>query len=89
MGVLLYGLDMPAKKRPTPRDAVTLRQILLDGLARETGIGELIAELAPWPRQLQNDADSARMTIALDGPLFCRQNVLFWLVLGAGQAGGR
>jgi hypothetical protein len=29
------------------------------------------------------------MTIALDGPVFCRQNVLFWLVLGAGQAGGR
>jgi hypothetical protein len=21
-------------------------------------------------------------------PVFCRQNVLFWLVLGAGQAGG-
>jgi len=47
MGVLLYGLDMPAKKRPTPQDAVTARQILLDGLARENGIGELIAELAP------------------------------------------
>ncbi len=47
MGVLLYGLDMPAKKRPTPQDAVTARQILLDGLARENGIGELITELAP------------------------------------------
>ena len=23
------------------------------------------------------------------GPVFCRQNVLFWLVLGARQAGGR
>jgi hypothetical protein len=32
---------------------------------------------------------TARMTIALDGPVFCRQNVLFWLVRGAGQAGGR
>ncbi len=38
---------MPVKKRPTSQDAVTARQILLDGLARDTGIGELITELAP------------------------------------------
>ena len=38
---------MPAKKRPTPQDAVTARQILLDGLARDNGIGQLITELAP------------------------------------------
>ena len=37
---------MPAKKRPAPQDAVTARQILLDGLARDNGIGELITELA-------------------------------------------
>jgi hypothetical protein len=37
---------MPAKKRPTFQDAVTARQILLDGLARDNGIGELITELA-------------------------------------------
>ena len=37
-----------------------------------------------------NIRDAAEMmTIALDGPVFCRQNVLFWLVRGAGQAGGR
>jgi hypothetical protein len=44
--VLLYGLGLPAKKRPTFQDAVTARQILLGGLARDNGIGELITELA-------------------------------------------
>jgi hypothetical protein len=38
---------MPAKKRPTPQDTVTARQILLAGLARDNGIGELITELTP------------------------------------------
>jgi hypothetical protein len=37
---------MPARKRPTPQDAVTARQILLDGMARDTGISELAGELA-------------------------------------------
>jgi hypothetical protein len=45
--ILLYGLGMPAKKRPTPQDAITARQFLLDGLARDEGTGELIAGLAP------------------------------------------
>jgi hypothetical protein len=38
---------MPARKRPTPEDTVTARQILLDGLARDAGIFELVSELAP------------------------------------------
>ncbi len=38
---------MPAKKRPTPQDAATARQILLGGLARDTEISELLGELAP------------------------------------------
>jgi hypothetical protein len=41
-----YGLDMPAKKRPTPQDAVTASQILLDGLARDAGVSELLNQLA-------------------------------------------
>jgi hypothetical protein len=41
------GLGMPARKRPMPGDAVTARQILLDGLAWDDGIGELVTELAP------------------------------------------
>ncbi|MGO9668411.1 MAG: hypothetical protein ACLPS1_07505 [Streptosporangiaceae bacterium] len=38
---------MPARKRPAPDDAVTARRILLDGLARDTGIFDLAGELAP------------------------------------------
>ncbi len=38
---------MPARKPPTAQDAETARGILLDGLARDTGIFELVSELAP------------------------------------------
>jgi hypothetical protein len=38
---------MPARKRPTPEDTVTARQTLLDGLARDVDIFELMSELAP------------------------------------------
>jgi len=37
---------MPARKRPVPEDAVTARQILLAGLARDADIFELVSELA-------------------------------------------
>jgi len=39
--------DMPVKKRPTPQHAVTASQILLDGLAHDAGIPELLNQLAP------------------------------------------
>ena len=42
-----YGLDMAARKRPTPEDAVTARRILLDGLTRDADISGLMTELAP------------------------------------------
>jgi len=38
---------MPASKRPIPGDTVTARQTLLDGLARDADIFELVSELAP------------------------------------------
>jgi hypothetical protein len=38
---------MPARKRPAPQDTVTARQTLLDGLARDADIFELVSELAP------------------------------------------
>jgi hypothetical protein len=38
---------MPARKRPTPEDARTARRILLDGLARDADVSELVSELAP------------------------------------------
>jgi hypothetical protein len=38
---------MAARKRPTPEDAATARRLLLDGLARDADIFELLSELAP------------------------------------------
>ena len=38
---------MPARNLPTPPDAATARRILLDGLARDSEVFELVGELAP------------------------------------------
>src|SRR6476661_469640 len=38
---------MPARKRPTPEDTVAARRVLLDGLARDADIFELVSGLAP------------------------------------------
>ena len=38
---------MPARKQPTPEDARSARRILLDGLARDADVSELVSELAP------------------------------------------
>jgi hypothetical protein len=38
---------MPARNRPAPEDTVTARRVLLDGLARDADIFELVSELAP------------------------------------------
>jgi len=38
---------MPARKRPTPKDAMTARHALLDGLARDADIFEVLSGLAP------------------------------------------
>jgi hypothetical protein len=38
---------MPARKRPTLEDTATARQTLLDGLARDVDIFELVSELVP------------------------------------------
>jgi hypothetical protein len=43
---LVYRRDMPARKRPTPEDAMTARRALLDGLARDADIFEVLSGLA-------------------------------------------
>jgi hypothetical protein len=45
--VLPYRGDMPARKRPTAEDTATARRVLLDGLARDADILELVREVAP------------------------------------------
>jgi hypothetical protein len=47
LAVVVYRRDMPARKRPTPQDAVTARRVLLDGLARDADIFEVLSGLAP------------------------------------------
>jgi hypothetical protein len=44
---LVYRRDRPGRKRPTAEDAMTARRALLDGLARNADIAELLSELAP------------------------------------------
>jgi hypothetical protein len=38
---------MPGRKRPTAQDAMTARRMLLDGLAQDTDIFEVLGALAP------------------------------------------
>jgi hypothetical protein len=38
---------MPGRKQPAPEDAVTARRALLDGLAHDAGIFEVLTRLAP------------------------------------------
>ena len=45
--VLPYRRDMPARKRPTSEEAGTARRVLLDGLARDADVVQLVSELAP------------------------------------------
>lgn len=44
---MAYGLGMPSRKLPTPDDAAAARRIVLDGLARDANLSELVTELAP------------------------------------------
>ena len=53
LAVLVYRRYMPGRKRPTPEDAATARRALLDGLARDADIFEVLSELAP--RHPRND----------------------------------
>ena len=46
VAVVAYGLGMPARKLPTPQDAAAARRIVLDGLARDADLSELVTELA-------------------------------------------
>jgi hypothetical protein len=45
--VVIYRRDMPGRKRPAHGDAMTARRTLLDGLARDADIFEVLSGLAP------------------------------------------
>ncbi|HEY5984834.1 MAG TPA: hypothetical protein VIV12_00425 [Streptosporangiaceae bacterium] len=62
---------MPAKKRPTPQDAATARQILLGGLARDTEIFKLLDELAPLHPRNDTFPGEVFLNVAADALDWC------------------
>jgi hypothetical protein len=63
---------MPARKRPTPEDTVTARRILLDGLARDADIFELVSELMPLhPRDNTFPGEVLLLHLAADALDWC------------------
>src|SRR5271166_4056264 len=63
---------MPARKRPTPEDTVTARQTLLDGLARDADIFELVSELAPLHPRDNTFPGEVFLHLAADALDWCR-----------------
>jgi hypothetical protein len=70
--VLPYRRDMPARKRPTPEDTVTARRVLLDGLARDADIFELVSELAPLHPRDNTFPGEVFLRVAADALDWCR-----------------
>jgi hypothetical protein len=69
--VLPYRRDMPASKRPTPEDTATARQTLLDGLARDVDIFELVSELAPLHPRDNTFPGEVFLRLAADALTWC------------------
>lgn len=67
-----YGLGMPARKRPTPQDAVTARRILLDGMARDSEVPELAGGLAPLHPRDDTFPGEVLLQIAADALAWCQ-----------------
>jgi hypothetical protein len=62
---------MPARKRPTPEDTITARRVLLDGLARDLDIFELVSELAPLHPQDNTFPGEVLLRAAADALDWC------------------
>jgi hypothetical protein len=75
--VLVYRRHMPGRKRPAPEDASTARRALLDGLARDAGIFEVLSELAPLHPRNGTFSGEVFLRLAADALEWC----------GASQAG--
>jgi hypothetical protein len=68
---------MPARNLPTPQDAAAARRILLDGLAGDSEVSELVGELAPLHPRNNTFPGEVFLHVAVD--------VLDWC--GASRAG--
>ena len=69
--ILPYRLGM-ARKRPTPEDAATARRILLDGLARDALVFELLGELEPLHPRNDTFPGEVFLRLAADALDCCR-----------------
>jgi hypothetical protein len=63
---------MPARKRPTPEDAVTARRVLLDGLAPDAEVSELVRELALLHTADNTFPGEVFLHIAADALTYCQ-----------------
>ena len=63
---------MPARNRPTPEDTTTARRVLLDGLARDADISELVSELAPLHPRDNTFPGEVFLHLAADALNWCR-----------------
>ena len=62
---------MPARNLPTPQDAATARQILLNGLARDSEVAELVGELAPLHPRDNTFPGEVLLQVAADALDWC------------------
>jgi len=69
--VLPYRLAM-ARKRPTPEDAATARRTLLDGLARDARVFELLGELEPLHPRNDTFPGEVFLHLAANALYWCR-----------------
>jgi hypothetical protein len=65
---------MAARKRPTLEDIVTARRVLLDGLARDADIFELVSELAPLHPRDNTFPGEVFLRLAADALNWCEAN---------------
>ncbi|MGH3257488.1 MAG: hypothetical protein ACRDOU_19205 [Streptosporangiaceae bacterium] len=72
---------MPARKRPTPEDATTARRIVLEGLARDADLFELVAELAPLHPRDNTFPGEVFLRLAADALDWCEASRQYPLAL--------
>src|SRR5690242_15738611 len=63
---------MAATKRPAPEDAASARRLLLDGLARDADIDELLSMLAPMHPRGNTFPGEVLLRLAADALAWCR-----------------
>jgi len=71
MAVQVYRRAMPGRKQPTPEDATTARRALLDGLARDADIFEVLSGLEPLHPRNDTFPGEVFLTLAGDALAWC------------------